>query len=79
MEAKVIKEESDHREKHNANAEGRSDRLTVAETEQRVTVRLSDMRARRDYLEVEVKGATLHINGCQSLLKNWSDEAKGVR
>lgn len=78
-EAKVIKEEAEAREKHNAKAEGRNERLTVAETEQRVTVRLSELRARRDYLEVEVKGATLHINGCQSLMKNWGDEAKGVR
>lgn len=78
-EAEVIKEEAETREKHNANAEKRGDRVTVSETEQRVTVRLSTLRARRDYLEVEVKGATLHINGCQSLMKNWGDEAKGVR
>lgn len=78
-EAKVIQDEATTREKLNAEAEGRAQRVTVAEMEQRVTVRLSDLRARRDYLEVEVKGATLHINGCQSLMKNWGDEAKGVR
>jgi hypothetical protein len=78
-EAKVLQDESSLREKANADAENRSDRVTVAEMEQRVTVRLSDIRARRDYLEVEIKGATLHINGCQSLMKNWGDEAKGIR
>lgn len=78
-EAKVIKEESETREKLNANVEKRSERVTVSETENRITVRLSSLRARRDYLEVEVKGATLHINGCQSLMKNWGDEAKGIR
>lgn len=78
-EAEVIKEEHDAREQHNKTAEKRDDRVTVAETDNRVTVRLSNLRARRDYLEVEVRGATLHINGCQSLMKNWGDEAKGVR
>jgi hypothetical protein len=78
-EAKVLKEEHDAREEANKVAETRDGKVTVAEVESRVTVRLSGIRAKRDYLEVEVKGATLHINGCQSLMKNWSDEAKGVR
>jgi len=78
-EAKVIKEENELRSKMNAEAENRSDKVTVTEMEQRITIRLSSLKARRDYLEVEVKGATLHINGCQSLMKNWGDEAKGIR
>lgn len=78
-EAKVMQDESSTRQKINAEAEGRAQMVTVAEMEQRITVRLSDQRARRDYLEVEVKGATLHINGCQSLMKTWGDEAKGIR
>lgn len=78
-EAKVMQEESKSRDELNAKATGRSDRLTVSEMEQRITVRLSNLRARRDYLEIEVKGSTLHINGCQSLMKNWGDEAKGIR
>ena len=77
-EAEVIKDEHDSREQHNKTAE-RGERVTVTEVEQRVSIRLSNLKARRDYLEVEVKGATLHINGCQSLMKNWGDEAKGVR
>ncbi|MCA9333847.1 hypothetical protein KC963_02265 [Candidatus Saccharibacteria bacterium] len=77
-EAEVIREEHEAREKHNATAE-RGDKVTVTEVEQRVTFRLSTLKARRDFLEVEVKGATLHINGCQSLMKTWGDEAKGVR
>jgi hypothetical protein len=78
-EAKVTKEENAARDKHNENIEKRSDKMTVDEKNDRITVRLSELKARREYLEVEVKGATLHINGCQSLMKNWGDEAKGVR
>jgi len=78
-EAKVLKEEAELRIKMNDEAEDRSSKVTVAEMEKRITVRLSSIRARRDYLEVEVKGATLHINGCQSLMKTWGDEAKGIR
>lgn len=78
-EAQVVQEEGEHRNQTNANADSRSDKMTVAEMEQRITVRLSSHRSRRDYLEVEVKGVTLHINGCQSLMKNWSDESKGLR
>lgn len=78
-EAKVIKEEHKSRAEHNEKAVKREDKVTVTELEQRVSIRLSDLKARRDYLEVEVKGATLHINGCQSLMKNWGDEAKGIR
>lgn len=78
-EAEVNQEEYANREDVNANAEKREDKMTVTEMEQRVAIRLSDLKARRDYLEIEVKGATLHINGCQSLLKNWSDESKGIR
>lgn len=78
-EAKVIKEENDIRTTINEQAEKASDRLTVTEMEQRVSVRLAELRAQRDYLEIEVKGATLHINGCQSIMKTWGDEAKGIR
>lgn len=78
-EADVIREESKAREEHNAASKERGGKITVTEVEQRVSVRLSDIKALRDYLELEVKGATLHINGCQSLLKNWGDEAKGIR
>lgn len=77
--AEVIKEESERRSAVNEGAENRGDRVTVTEMEQRITVRMADLQARRDYLEIEVKGATLHINGIQTLLKTWGDEAKGVR
>lgn len=78
-EAKVIQEEGTARSSMNAQVEKASDKISIAEMEQRVTVRLSKHRSQRDFLEVEVKGATLHINGCQSLLKNWADESKGLR
>lgn len=39
-----------------------------------------DEHCRSDAKSYEAcKGATLHINGCQSLMKNWGDEAKGMR
>lgn len=79
-EAKVTKEENAARDQFNSKpGMKRGEKMTVDEKNDRITVRLSDLRARRDYLEVEVKGATLHINGCQSLMKNWSDESKGLR
>ena len=78
-EAKVLQEESQSRDEVNAATDNRSDKVTVTEMEKRITIRLSSLRARRDFLDVEVKGATLHINGCQSLMKNWDSEAKGIR
>jgi len=78
-ESQVVKEENEKRLELNAKAEERSDKVTVTEVEQRISVRLGSMKGERKRLELAVKGATLHINGCQSLMKNWSDEAKGVR
>ena len=78
-ESEVIKEENEQRLTINSQAEERSDKITVTEVEQRISVRLGEMKGERKRLELAVKGATLHINGCQSLMKNWSDEAKGVR
>ena len=78
-EAQVIKEENEQRLKINADADKRDDKVTITEVEQRITVRLGELKGERKRLELAVKGVTLHINGCQSLMKNWSDEAKGVR
>lgn len=78
LEAKVIIEENKARDDFNK-GKPRGEKMTVDEKNDRITIRISDHKARRDYLEIEVKGATLHINGCQSLMKNWGDEAKGVR
>jgi hypothetical protein len=78
-ESEVIKEENGRREEANAVADSRADKVTVTEVEQRITIRLGELKAERKRLEIAVKGATLHINGCQSLMKNWSDESKGIR
>lgn len=78
-EAKVIVEENKARDEHNKGVEKRGDKMTVDEKNDRIALRISEFKARKEYLEQEVKGATLHINGCQSLMKNWGDEAKGVR
>lgn len=78
-EAEVVKEENARREETNANTDDRKDKVTVTEVEQRIGIRLGDLKGERKRLELAVKGATLHINGCQSLMKNWGDEAKGIR
>ncbi len=78
MEAKVIVEENKAREEFNKGKQ-RGEKMTVDEKNDRIALRISEHKARKEYLEQEVKGATLHINGCQSLMKNWGDEAKGVR
>lgn len=79
LEAKVTAEEADHMNQHNAEHPKREDRITVTEMEKRVDIRLADEKGKKKRLEQVVKGATLHINGCQSMLKNWGDEAKGIR
>lgn len=79
LEAKVIKEESDSMTSTNSHAVERSERMTVAEMQNRIDVRLADEKGKKKRLEQLVRGATLHINGCQSLMKNWGDEAKGMR
>jgi hypothetical protein len=79
LEAKVVKEEYAAFESHNANVESRSERMSVAEMQSRIDVRLAEEKGKKKRLEQLVKGNTLHINGCQSLMKNWGDEAKGVR
>lgn len=79
LEAKVVKEENQAYEQHNSNLEKRSDKMTIAEMQQRIDVRMADEKGKKKRLEQLVKGNTLHINGCQSLMKNWGDEAKGMR
>ncbi len=79
LEAKVVKEENEAFYQHNSTAENRSDKMTVAEMQQRIDIRLADEKGKKKRLEQLVKGNTLHINGCQSLMKNWGDEAKGMR
>lgn len=79
LEAKVTAEETDHMNAHNAEHPKREDRITVTEMEKRLDIRLADEKGKKKRLEQLVKGATLHINGCQSLMKNWGDEAKGMR
>jgi hypothetical protein len=74
-----VKEENFRREETNSQADDRAGKITVTEVEQRITVRLGELKGERKRLELAVKGATLHINGCQSLMKTWGDEAKGIR
>lgn len=78
-EARVTQEEQEAMEKVNATATKREERMTQAELDKRIDIRMSELKANKKRLEQLVKGATLHINGCQSLLKTWGDEAKGVR
>lgn len=78
-ESVVIREENGRREEANAVADTRDAKVTVGEVEQRIAFRLGELKAERKRLDAAVKGATIHINGCQSLMRNWSDEAKGIR
>lgn len=91
-EAKVIKEENEQRVTANAERTEanralskeelkthKQDMVTITEVEQRIDARIGELKAEKKRLEQSVKGATLHINGCQSLMKNWSDESKGIR
>lgn len=79
MEGKVTAEENDDRTQQNIKATTRDEKVSMAEVEQRIDVRLSELKGERKRLEIAVKGATLHINGCQTLMKTWGDEAKGLR
>lgn len=78
-ETAVTKEENQRRDENNAKTTKRDEKITISEVEQRLDIRLGNMKAEKKRLELAVKGATLHINGCQSLMKNWGDEAKGIR
>lgn len=79
LEAKVVSEENEVMNNHNSNLEKRSDKMTITEMQQRIDIRLAEEKGKKKRLEQLVKGNTLHINGCQSLMKNWGDEAKGMR
>lgn len=79
-EAKVIQEENHERMKVNATPGlARNEKVSMAEIEARIDVRLADLKAEKKRLEILAKGTTQHLNVCQSLMKNWGDEAKGVR
>lgn len=75
LEYKVLSEESDDR----AEALEAGKRVSMAEMERNITLRIAEVKGKRERLEAVVKGVTLHINGCQSLMRSWGDEAKGVR
>lgn len=77
-EARVLAEENEARDLLNANASKREDKRTVDEKNDRITIRLAGLKGNREMLEAEVKSATLHINTIQSLMKRYSDEAKGT-
>jgi hypothetical protein len=81
METKVTKEEEARRVELNEASIAKDEKpsVTQAEVDKRIAVRLGKLVAQKKSLEQYVKGATLHINGCQSLMKNWGDESKGIR
>lgn len=78
LEATVLAEENDARDEVNATADKREDKRTVDEKNDRITIRMADLKGKRERLEAEIKSATLHINTIQSLMKRYSDEAKGT-
>lgn len=78
IEAKVLAEENDERDTINSSTTKRDEKRTVDEKNDRITIRMAKYKAKRERIEAEVKSATLHINTIQSLMKRYSDEAKGV-
>jgi len=78
QEATIMAEENDSRNEWNDSVEKREDKRTVDEKNDRITVRLNPLKGQREKIEAEVKSATLHINTIQSLLKQYSDQAKGL-
>lgn len=76
-EAQVLAEENDSRDEVNKQASKREDKRTVDEKNDRITIKMSDLKGKREWLEAETKSATIHINTIQSLLKRYGDEAKG--
>lgn len=77
-EAKVLAEENDSRDAVNSVAAKPADKRTVDEKNDRITIRMAGLKGKRERLEAETKSATLHINTIQSLMKRYSDEAKGT-
>lgn len=77
-ESKVIAEENEQRIEFNKQPGiKRDEKVTVTEVESRIDIRLGELKAEKKRLEILAKGATQHINVCQSLMKNHNDEAKG--
>ncbi len=79
-ETSVVAEESTNRVEFNKQ-EGlkRDEKVSIAEVEQRIDVRLGELKAEKERLRILAKSTTQHINVCQSLMNNWSDESKGIR
>lgn len=80
-EAEIKKDEYAEMKEHNADPQKVKEfgKITIAETDQRVEYRVSKLKAERDRLEQIINGVKNHINTAQSLMKNWNDEAKGIR
>lgn len=76
-EAQVIAEENDARDEVNAVAKGRDDKRTVDEKNDRIAIRMAELKGKKLWMEAELKGGTLHINTIQSKMKRQADEAKG--
>lgn len=91
QEAKIIADENAQMEKHNyevdiENAGHVGEKgytkikpMTADALNKRIDVRLADMKGMRKMMEMEYKTNLTHVNVCQSLLKNFNDEAKSMR
>ena len=77
-EAQVLDVENDERDGINALTTKREEKRTIDEKNDRITIRMAELKGKRERLDAEVKSAALHINTIQSLMKRYSDEAKGT-
>lgn len=78
VEADILAKENDERDDINAQTTKRDEKRTVDEKNDRIQIQMAGLKGKREKLEAEVKSATLHINTIQSLMKRYSDEAKGT-
>lgn len=78
QEAAILAQQNDERDEINSATTKRDEKRTVDEKNDRITIQMSSLKGQRERLEAETKSATLHINTIQSLMKRYSDEAKGT-
>ena len=75
----IAQEELAEKAKYDIQASKPSERRSMDEVSKRIDIRLAALKAQLKMLELEVKGGATHVSTMQSLLKNFNDEAKGIR
>lgn len=91
LEAKIASEESEQFDAFNQEVEDMNAAnvltkgyiklkpMTVDTLNKRIDKRIAEAKGKRKMMEMEYKTNLTHVNVCQSLLKNFNDEAKSMR